>query len=395
MNLRTLLFLARKDLLKDLRVLLLVLLAVGSGALAIVPLGALMEGFTAHVAAITIDVSTGHVILSPDEKERYVRHAKETGRRIEGLDGVAGVSARLMDRALAINGDKSEPLVVRGVDPQAEAQATTIADHLVRGRFLAESDQDAIVLGQSLADKIGARVGRPVFIQFGNGGRARFKLRGTYSTGLRDLDSGGYASLKQLQNVLGLRNRASEIAVRLTDEDRAQEYQSQIEALVPDVTVETWRDRMGFIDSMRGNMRIIQSFMVMLSLLAAGIAITVLMYTSIQHKVRSIGILKAIGARDRDVLVLYVIEGVVLGVAGAIVGDILGSAFTLYLSATPINVSVGASEGGAAVTSLRAVFSWNLLILPTVSAILITLLASFYPAWQASRINIMEAIWHE
>jgi predicted exporter len=62
MNLRTLLFLARKDLFKDWRVLLLVLLAVGSGALAIVPLNGMLTGFTAGLTATTIDIAVGHAI---------------------------------------------------------------------------------------------------------------------------------------------------------------------------------------------------------------------------------------------------------------------------------------------------------------------------------------------
>lgn len=92
MNLRTLLFLARKDLFKDLWVLLLVLLAVGSGALAIIPLNGLMEGFIAHMSATTVDVSISHVIVSPAEDEPYIEQAEEVRGELEGLGDVAGIS---------------------------------------------------------------------------------------------------------------------------------------------------------------------------------------------------------------------------------------------------------------------------------------------------------------
>jgi len=395
MNLRTLLFLAGKDLFKDLQVLVLVLLAVGSGALAIIPLNGLMEGFADNMSATTVDVSVGHVIVSPAENEPYIKQAQEVKKEIEELGGIAGVSVRLMGRATATKEGKTEPLVLRGVEPQDETRTTTITHHMVKGQFLEENDRNVIVLGSTLAQKLNVEPGEPLFILFGDEVRLRFTVKGIYSTGLRDLDSGGYVSLKQLQGILDLPNRASEIAVRLTDEKRSEDYQRRIGSDVSDITVETWRDRVAFIGSLRRNLGIIQTMAVMLSLIAAGIATSVLMYTNIQHKVRSIGILKAIGAKNRDILILYVLEGLILGVAGAAIGNILGSAICLYLSANPIQVTLGASEGTATLTSVSTIFAWNLLIAPTISAILITLLASFYPAWQAARINIIEAIWHE
>lgn len=395
MSARTLLFLVRRDLLKDWRVLALVLLAVGSGALAIVPLNSLLEGFTASLSATTVDVSVGHVQAVPGEDERFVDHAQRLKTRIEALPGVRGVSVRLLERALAVRDEESEPLSLKGIDPRDERRVTTIAEHVTVGRFLKESDREAVVLGEGVASKLGLRPGDTVFVALGTGGRIRLTVQGLYSTGLRDLDSGGYMPLKQLQNALGLRDRASELVTRLDDESKAGEYGQRIEAMDSAVTAETWRDRMAFIGSLRGNMSIIQTLMVVLSLLAAGIAITVLMYTSIQHKVRSIGILKAIGVKDSDVLRLYLLEGAIMGIAGAVVGDLLGSAVALYLSNTPMTVSTGAAVGEAGTSSLTAVFSLRHLLLPSVNALVVTLAASLYPAWKASKINIMEAIWHE
>ncbi len=65
---------------------------------------------------------------------------------------------------------------------------------------------------------------------------------------------------------------------------------------------------------------------VVLSALAIPAASTVLMYTNAQHKTRTIGILKAIGGHNRSILQLYVLEGLLIGIAGAIVGDLMGSA---------------------------------------------------------------------
>lgn len=69
MNFATLILLARKDLLKDIKVLILVLLAIGSGSLAIIPLNGLLGGFTKNMSDTTINVSIGHIAISPKKGE--------------------------------------------------------------------------------------------------------------------------------------------------------------------------------------------------------------------------------------------------------------------------------------------------------------------------------------
>lgn len=390
-NLRTLLFLARKDLLKDWRVLLLVLLAVGSGALAIVPLNGMMTGFTASLTATTVDVAVGHAILVPPEGKTAIRQVKSVVAEVTAQLDVRAVSPRLFARAIASNHDSSEAVVIRGVDPVAETGVTTIAEYIVAGSFLEAHDRDGIVVGQALADKLSLSVGQRVHLLFANLSEDRFVVRGIYDTGVRDLDGGGYLPLRRLQGLLDMNDQASEISVRLNSKDQSAIFASRLQGRWK---IETWQERMGFIQSFEGNANIIRQMMVVLSVLAAGIATAVLMYTNVQHKMRAIGILKAIGGRNRAILQLYVLEGLLLGIAGAIVGDILGAAITLYLSAHPIHATLGLSEGASRAMAITTSFSWSMLVVPTISAILVATLASLYPAWQAARINIVEAIWH-
>lgn len=391
MNIRTLLFLARKDLLKDIRVLILVLLAVGSGALAIIPLNGLLGGFTKNLTDTTINVSVGHVVVTPEKNEPYIKGVNQRLLEINSLSGIAGVSPRLMERAIVKNKDRTDALLLRGVEPEVETQTTTIAQKIQEGSFIDSTDKGAIVIGRSLATELDYKVGDPIDIVFSNGTKDRFKIKGIYYTSLRDLDTGGFVNLKELQSISGLRNRASEIAIRLNDANRSESFKRRLSR--SGLVVETWQDRMAFIGQAQRNLNIIQNMMMVLSIIAAGIATTVLMYTNVQHKTRSIGILKAIGMDNREVLALFIFEGVVIGIAGAIVGDILGTAIDFYLSGHPIQATVGVTEGAASTVNLVATFSSSFLVMPTLSAIVITILASVYPAWQASRINIIEAIW--
>ena len=173
MNLRTLVFLARKDLLKDIKILLLILLAIGSGALAIIPLNGLLGGFTKNMSDTTIDVSIGHVIISPPKGEQYIENAISIKKRVENLSGISGSSSRLLERAIIKKADESELILLRGIQPEEEARTTSIAQKIKEGSFLVEKDQNGFVVGETLASELNLKVSDSVTLIFSNNPKGR------------------------------------------------------------------------------------------------------------------------------------------------------------------------------------------------------------------------------
>jgi len=389
MKLRTFLFLAIKDLTKDLTVLALVLLAVGSGATAIIPLSGLMLGFRNYLSETTVDVSTGHVILTPEEDDKYIKRANFIKKRIDSFHGVEGVSTRLTDNVLVIKDKEDRSVILTAIDAGSEAKTTTLHNKVISGDFLDNSSRDDIIMGSELVQDLKVRVGDNVFIQFSNAQKMKFRIKGIYSSGFRELDNGIYMNLKEFQKRMNVVNRASQITVRLDDPSLADNLASRIDQWHIKAKVETWKDRLKFVERLQQNYRIIQTIVVFLSLTAAGLATAVLIYTNIQHKIRSIGILKAIGTRNSGVLRLFILEGLMIGLSGAILGDVLGSLICNYLSSHPLQVRTSATSN-----LITTNFSLSLLILPTIIAICVTFFASLYPAWRAAKTNIIEAIWH-
>lgn len=291
-----------------------------------------------------------------------------------------------MERAIIKKDGQTELIILRGIEPRDEKQVTTVAQKIKKGTFLAENNQNNLVIGETLAAELDIEVGDSISTAFSNGKRDEFSVTGIYYTGLRDLDRGGYTLLQKLQTDLGLENQISEIAIRLTDGNKTDVFKKIInqELQGKELTIESWQDRMAFINQMQRNLNIVQTMIIILAIIAAGIATTVLMYTNVLHKTRIIGILKAIGANNNDILILFIIEGIILGIAGAMVGNILGSGIDLFLIHYPIKITMGVSEGAATTIPITTIFSFSYLIVPSISTIVITLLASFYPAWRAS-----------
>lgn len=389
MNLRTLFFLAIKDLTKDVKVLALVVMAVGSGAMAIIPLSGLMLGFSNYLSETTIDVSSGHVILSPEKDEKLIKKADLIKRAIENISGVQGVSIRLVDSTSAITKKENRSVLLNAIDAASESQTTTLHEKIIKGRFLDSSRKNCIIIGSELSEDLKVEVGDSIAIQFSNAQKMRFKISGIYSTGFHEIDNGIYMNLPEYQRRMNVVNRASQIIVRLKNPKLAEVLAERLREWQIQAKVETWKDRLRFVEGLQQNYRFIQRIVIFLSIASAGLATGVLIYTNIQHKIRSIGILKAIGTRNCRVLQLYILEGMLIGISGASVGNAAGSLICSYISTHPLQIRTSLSSN-----LVTAEFSLSLLILPTLIAISVTLAGSLYPAWRAARTNIIKAIWH-
>lgn len=138
------------------------------------------------------------------------------------------------------------------------------------------------------------------------------------------------------------------------------------------------------------------------SLFVAGIGITNTMYISVVERTREIGILKAIGYKPKQILSLFLAEAVITGFLGSLLGTVVGVVLAYMLGG---NLPFGGGSmvfgrGGPATPSFGAVsftpvFSVNLIIFSLVFPIAIALLAGFYPAWRASKVNTVIALKYE
>jgi len=140
------------------------------------------------------------------------------------------------------------------------------------------------------------------------------------------------------------------------------------------------------------------------SLLVAGVGISNTMYISVMERTREIGILKAIGFRPKQILSLFLWEAAVTGLMGSIFGTLMGVGLAYLLGGGMFSFGgrarVGGGGGGpggpmSLSTSFSPVFSANLMIFSLLFPVAIAVLAGFYPAWRASRMNTVNALKYE
>jgi len=136
------------------------------------------------------------------------------------------------------------------------------------------------------------------------------------------------------------------------------------------------------------------------SFIAAALGTLNIMMVSVLERVREIGILKALGMRDKEVLTLYMSQGLMIGVIGSVIGVFLGVGLS-YVASTFMKVSFShpptstQSPHPSFIASYTPIISPIFILLATLISIVVTLIATAYPAWRASKLDPVEALRYE
>jgi ABC-type lipoprotein release transport system permease subunit len=295
-------------------------------------------------------------------------------------------------------GEESVGVRVVGIDPLSEAGAP-FREGVVAGQFLTPDDRTGVLIGQKLARSLGLSAGDSVALMVNTSGEqpdeAIFAIRGLYSTGIPSYDEVTiFLPLGKAQAITRTEGRASAILMLLHDQEQADAVASALRA--PGLTVLTWRDlNRVIIQAVETSMGIMYlMYLVVLAVVAVVIANTLLM--SVFERMREMGILAALGMKGRQIMTMFVLEAGTLAILGIIFGFVLGSLGVYYLATEGWHIGEAmASMASAEVAygeTLYARFAPSETVTLAIASLVITLVASLYPAWFAARMEPIDAL---
>jgi putative ABC transport system permease protein len=381
------LFLALKDVLKDKKILLMIIFMIGIGVTASLTMTGLFNGFQDYFNDVTINVMTGHLAIFPKEDEEYVTNIRNIERKVELLPEVKGVSPRLLVNGIAIRENKESQVRITGLTPSKEIKTTKIADKVTSGEFLSDNDKD-VLLGSVLADNLKVKTGEKIRITFRNGVVNEYKVKGFLDTGSRSGDEVAvYTTNKELEDVLGIKDSASQIIIKLTDIDLVDKSKTNILQLGINGEIKTWKELSTYLEAITKNFNIIFGIINFVSLTAAAVSIAVVMFINVEQKTREIGILKAIGARNSFVMKVFLTEVLLYAFFGVLLGNILGRLVLTYL---PVS---SAFRIGNMVIAIIPIVTLTDIVKSSVTVFLVTFVAGIYPVIIATRMDMIKAIW--
>ena len=383
---------------------LLTLLGIAIGIMAIISLLALGEGMQQVITGELSSLSDVIIVSTGGSSFSSFGGGGSTGEyftqrdiaSIERIQGIKEVSNQLSGSALAEYNGKTTIVSLTGMEVGV-MKLQYSSQNLDAGGFLNEGDQNKIMIGYAIAHdtfdadiSVGGRIkinGEKFFVSgiFGKQG-----FGGVSSDSIVLMSSRDFKKLTGQSNI-------SLIYLRVNNVNDAESIATAIQNAINEnhgrkdfATATTMTSILETVQTITGILQLVLVGIASIALVVASIGIMNTMLTSVMERTREIGIMKAIGATTRDIMSIFIIEGVLMSSVGGIIGIILGvfgsQALTLILNGF---MSMGGSFNLVPIITITSV------VLAVTVSLIVGILSSLYPAWKAARMSPIEAVRYE
>jgi len=308
---------------------------------------------------------------------------------------VTGVTSRLELGGLVSYRDSESTVLFRGVVPGNCVQDYSCI--IEAGEKLNEDKKDGLVLGEVLAENLGVEPGDRVDLSYSNAdGRyssSSGEVIGLASLSRRQLEGEvAFSNLSFTQELLGTAG-AGKIIVRLKEVSRAEELASEIEEELGkrgyELGTRTWKELNPLYDSLSTFWNAFSGFTYVAVFTLVFFSTLEVLTMSFLERSREVGTVRAIGATRWGVFRDFVLEGVLVGFFGGLLGLALGSLLGLGVNLAGITWK---PPGATIPEPLRLELTYSAVLLPLIASIVSTLLGSIFPAWQNSRKEITDSL---
>jgi ABC-type lipoprotein release transport system permease subunit len=394
-----------RNLWRNHRRTLIMLLAISIGVWAMIFMTALLRGMVDNMVKTGINALPGHVqihaIAYRDDPSISHSLPPPGGALLEVLAGpdVRVWSTRVKAPAMISSEQDSRGVTLLGVDPVGELALGFDPADIAEGRFLNDSADGGIVIGRKLMQRLETRLGKRVVVMSQDPDNAiadrGFRVVGVFTAELESREeSVAYAGRDVVQKMLGVGTEISEIAILGNDYRTSDVLASEIrQVAAADHEVLAWLELDPYLSTM---MKVMDGFvlvwMVVIFLaLSFGLVNTLMM--AVFERVREIGLMRALGMRPSAIVYQILIESLMLLMLGLLIGNLLALATNLWLK-DGIDVSI-VSEGmemmGAA-SVMYPVMQWPDLALANTVVIVLGIATSLLPEWRASQYRPIDAL---
>jgi lipoprotein-releasing system permease protein len=330
-------------------------------------------------------------ILSPDGREQVVLQ-KDLSRRdqiaiwqpvipiIEKTPGITAISPQIRGSAFVERGQTVAPVGVIGVMPGKLSEIADIDAAMVEGS--SNLPADGILIGSRLARDLGLRVGRVVRLSSDRGRARSFRIGGIFTLGIASADRQAvYMNFTTARALFDLSTGISRIEIKVVTATDAADIAERLRRSTGLKATAWTEDNSQLFEGLDAQARtgiIIKAF----SLVTIIVGIASAMLLSIVRRQSEIGIMRAMGASKGLVISIFVLEGTLIGLVGAVVG-----AVAAWLALLPLPPVTAVRSGGLPIDRAQGDF-----LLAITLTTLAAMLASILPARKAARIDPVEAI---
>jgi len=324
---------------------------------------------------ITVSSATDEVTIA--DRQSVVDTIKSSGL-------VNTVTTTADGNAFIRKGEKTYPVIVRGFDSEADS-IYRISDAMYLGDW--SRNDDEIIVGRDLYDELGISIGDGIEVNSPLGGTAMFPVTGVFDLGVGQLNETWIiTNLKTSQSLFGYGDGVTAVELTVDDLFAADTIAETIESRLDNdsLTVSNWKaENSQLLSGLQGQS--ISSLMIQIFIIVSVvIAIAAILAITVFQKSRQLGILKAMGIKDRAASLIFIYEGLIIGLISSFIGVGLGL-FLLY------GFSFGTSQPDSPAL-IDLYIDYKFIVLSWFIAVLAAVLAALIPARRSLRLNPIEVI---
>jgi lipoprotein-releasing system permease protein len=379
------------------------MIGVAVGVTALVIALALMTGLQGELRDRILG-STAHVYVW---KQGGIGDYQAEAAKLRAVEGVVGAAPAILGKALVRTGRGDGFITFKGIDPALEAGVTDIGRSMQKGKVsaLVSPDADAppgILIGADLATQIGVTLGDDLTLTTPEGTLSpmgmiprsrRFVVAGIFKLGLYEFDSAyGFVSLDTAQALLN-KEGPDLIELRVGDIYDAPAIADRIgERLGTEYLTQDWADMNRSLFSALWLEKMAISITIGLIVMVAALNIVASLVLLVMEKSRDIAILKTMGASARSITIVFMLQGLIIGLVGTLAGAVLGVSLA-WVADTYQLVRIPTDVYQVSHVPFK-LLPWDFAVV-VVSAVLICFVATLYPSRQAAKLDPVQALRFE
>jgi len=376
------LFVALKQLKGKFKQVILAILSVCIGVSILICALSLTNGFEKDLVNKIMGTNP-HIFIESALSDR-IENYDYIIENIKSINQIKSITPVIKGQALINNGIEVRGVIVYSIDIKKEKE--NWEKYLIEGNL---KDKNSIVLGKELSRKLGLKIGEKITLITGLGISNNFVVSGIFQADFYELDSRVvYINLKSGQNIFNLNNSVNGLSVRIDDPFLANEISENILKKYPFLSVRSWlRDNRSLLSAIDLEKKVI--FLVMMFIIiVAMLGISNLLVMMVIEKTTEISILRAIGASKKSIVLMFMYQGIIIGIIGIVLGCILGFVLSKIISFYPIKLP----SDIYIISNLPIDIQLKDFVMVSISAFIVSVISSLIPIRRILRLNPLEAI---